>query len=50
MNLNFIYDYYKKIFKPVSHDDITSFNNLDFWKSHSSKEFGLIYEVYDKKI
>ena len=34
----------------ASHGDMTYFNNLNFWKNHSAKEFGLLYEAYDKKL
>ena len=39
-----------KIYGTASHSDMTHFNNLDFWKYHEPKNFGLIYEVYDKKL
>jgi len=31
----------------ASHRGATPFNNLDFWKTHSTKEFGIRYEAYD---
>ncbi|WP_419765644.1 MAG: hypothetical protein ACNI28_03700 [Arcobacter sp.] len=39
-----------KIYGTASHGDRTPFNNLDFWKNNSPKDFGLIYEAYDKKL
>ena len=34
----------------ASHGDMTHYNNLDFWKTNNPKDFGLIYEAYDKKL
>jgi hypothetical protein len=31
----------------ASHGGSTGLNNLDFWKKHKPKEFGLLYEAYD---
>ncbi len=31
----------------ASHGDMTPHNNLDFWKAHRPKDFGLLYEAYD---
>lgn len=31
----------------ASHGGMTGLNNLDFWKSRSAEEFGLLYEAYD---
>ena len=39
-----------KIYGTASHGDMTHFNNLDFWKTHSAEEFQLIYEAYDEKL
>jgi len=39
-----------KIYGTASHRDMTHFNNLDFWKTHSVEEFSLLYEAYDKKL
>jgi hypothetical protein len=36
-----------KIVGTASHGDMTDFNNLDFWKTRSAKDFGLLYEAYD---
>ena len=33
----------------ASHGGMTGLNNLDFWKNHTAKEFGLLYEAYDKE-
>jgi len=33
----------------ASHGGMTGLNNLDFWKSRSPKEFGLLYEAYDEQ-
>lgn len=33
----------------ASHGGSTGLNNLDFWKNHKPKDFGLIYEGYDKE-
>jgi hypothetical protein len=33
----------------ASHGGMTGFNNLDFWKAHAPKEFGLLYEAYDQE-
>ncbi len=32
----------------ASHGGLTGLNNLDFWKDRSPKDFGLLYEAYDK--
>lgn len=32
----------------ASHGGHTGLNNLDFWKDHKPKEFGLCYEAYDE--
>lgn len=42
----------EQIFKvPVksvaSHGGMTGLNNLDFWKQHKPKDFGLLYEAYE---
>lgn len=34
----------------ASHGGMTGLNNLDFWKFRRAKEFGLLYEAYDKEI
>lgn len=34
----------------ASHGDFTGNNNLDFWKTHTPKEFGLEYEAYDESL
>lgn len=39
-----------KIYGTASHGDITHYNNLDFWKSQTPEEVGLLYEAYNKKI
>ena len=39
-----------KIYGTASHGDMTHFNNLDFWKTHSAEEFQLLYEAYDEKL
>jgi hypothetical protein len=39
-----------KVYGTASHGDMTEYNNLDFWKSHTSEDFGLIYEAYDEKL
>ena len=39
-----------KVYGTASHGDMTHFNNLDFWKNNKPKDFGLIYEAYDKKL
>lgn len=36
-----------KIKGVASHGGGTGLNNLDFWKNHKPKEFGLLYEGYD---
>lgn len=33
----------------ASHGGSTGFNNLDFWKSKKPKDYGLLYEGYDKE-
>ena len=32
----------------ASHGGMTGLNNLDFWENRTAKEFGLLYEAYDK--
>jgi hypothetical protein len=32
----------------ASHGGLTGLNNLDFWKERDPREFGLLYEAYDK--
>ena len=39
-----------KVFGTASHGDMTPFNNLHFWRTHSPSTFGLLYEAYDKKL
>ncbi len=39
-----------KMYGTASHGDMTPHNNLDFWKSYSAKDFGLLYEAYDEKL
>ena len=39
-----------RLYGTASHGDRTPFNNLDFWQKHSAKDFGLLYEAYDKKL
>jgi hypothetical protein len=39
-----------QIYGTASHGDMTSFNNLHFWKRHSASDFGLLYEAYDAKL
>ena len=39
-----------KIYGTASHGDMTHFNNLDFWKTHTAEEFNLLYEAYDEKL
>lgn len=39
-----------KMYGTASHGDMTPFNNLHFWNTHKSQEFGLLYEAYDKKL
>jgi peptidoglycan/xylan/chitin deacetylase (PgdA/CDA1 family) len=36
-----------KVYGTASHGDITHYNNLDFWKKHTPRKFGLEYEAYD---
>ena len=36
-----------KIFGTASHGDMTAYNNLHFWKTHTPADFGLLYEAYD---
>jgi hypothetical protein len=36
-----------KIKGTSSHGGMTGLNNLDFWKNHKSRDFGLLYEAYD---
>ena len=38
-----------KIRGVASHGGMTGLNNLDFWKSRTSEEFGLKYEAYDRE-
>ena len=33
----------------ASHGGMTGLNNLDFWSDKSAKDFGLLYETYDKE-
>jgi hypothetical protein len=33
----------------ASHGGMTGLNNLDFWKNRRAKDFGLLYEAYDKE-
>jgi len=37
-----------KVFGTASHGDMTGYNNLDFWRTHSAADFGLLYEGYDE--
>ena len=39
-----------KIYGTASHGDMTFYNNLEFWKSYSPKEFDLLYEAYDERL
>ena len=39
-----------QIFGTASHGDMTHYNNLDFWKTHSAEDFQLLYEAYDEKL
>lgn len=39
-----------KLYGSASHGDMTHYNNLHFWSKHSAKDFGLLYEAYDKKL
>lgn len=39
-----------KMYGTASHGDMTPYNNLHFWDTHSADEFGLLYEAYDKKL
>lgn len=45
--LGAMFDYEVK--SVASHGGQTGFNNLDFWKARKPKEFGLLYEGYDKE-
>ena len=38
-----------RIFGVASHGGMSGLNNLDFWKSHKPKDFGLAYEAYDEE-
>jgi len=38
-----------KITGIASHGGLTGWNNLDFWKNRTAKDFGLLYEAYDKE-
>lgn len=38
-----------KIKGVASHGGMTGLNNLDFWKTHAPKDFGLLYEAYDEQ-
>lgn len=38
-----------KVTGVASHGGMTGFNNLDFWKDKTPKEFGLLYEGYDRE-
>lgn len=42
-----MFDY--KVRSVASHGGMTGYNNLDFWKDRKPKEFGLLYEGYDKE-
>lgn len=33
----------------ASHGGMTGLNNLDFWEKNKPKDFGLLYEAYDKE-
>lgn len=37
-----------KVHGVASHGGSTGLNNLDFWRSRSAADFGLVYEAYDK--
>lgn len=37
-----------KIKGVASHGGATGLNNLDFWKDRNARDFGLLYEAYDK--
>src|ERR1700683_3804195 len=39
-----------KIHGTASHGDMTGYNNLDFWRTHSASEYGLLYEAYDEAL
>ena len=32
----------------ASHGGLTGYNNLDFWDNRSAKDYGLLYEAYNK--
>jgi hypothetical protein len=34
----------------AAHGDMTPYNNLHFWQSHSPSDFGLTYEAYDEPL
>ena len=38
-----------KITGIASHGGLTGWNNLDFWQNKTAKDFGLLYEAYDKE-
>ena len=38
-----------KIYGIASHGGMTGLNNLDFWKTRSPQQFGLMYEAYDQE-
>ena len=38
-----------KVVGVASHGGMTGLNNLDFWKDKKPKDFGLLYEGYDKE-
>ncbi len=38
-----------KIYGSASHGGMTGLNNLDFWKERKPRDFGLLYEGYDKE-
>lgn len=38
-----------KIVGAASHGGITGLNNLDFWKNRRPRDYGLLYEAYDKE-
>jgi hypothetical protein len=40
--------YATTIYGTASHGDHTGYNNLDFWKNHVPKDYGLLYEAYDE--
>jgi len=38
-----------KVLGVASHGGLTGLNNLDFWNKRKPKDFGLLYEAYDKE-